>query len=57
MRRGKPTANIQWGNSSSVLLGDFIYSRAFQLLDSIADMQIMEVMATTANNFCEGEVF
>lgn len=56
MRRGKPTANLQWGNPSSVLVGDFIYSRAFQLLVNIADMQIMEVMATTTNKISEGEV-
>lgn len=56
MRRGKPTANLQWGNPSSVLVGDFIYSRAFQLLVDIADMQIMEVMATTTNKISEGEV-
>lgn len=56
MRRGRPTANIQWGNPSSVLVGDFIYSRAFQLLVSIADMRIMEVMATTTNKISEGEV-
>jgi octaprenyl-diphosphate synthase len=56
MRRGKPTANLQWGNPSSVLVGDFIYSRAFQLLVGIADMQIMEVMATTTNKISEGEV-
>lgn len=56
MRRGKPTANIQWGNPSSVLVGDFIYSRAFQLLVGIADMRIMEVMATTTNKISEGEV-
>jgi len=56
MRRGQPTANMQWGNPSSVLVGDFIYSRAFQLLVDIADMQIMEVMATTTNKISEGEV-
>ncbi len=56
MRRGRPTANVQWGNPSSVLIGDFIYSRAFQLLVSIADMQIMELMATTTNKISEGEV-
>ncbi len=56
MRRGRPTANVQWGNPSSVLVGDFIYSRAFQLLVTIADMQIMEVMATTTNKISEGEV-
>lgn len=56
MRRGRPTANTRWGNPSSVLVGDFIYSRAFQLLVTIADMQIMEVMATTTNKISEGEV-
>ena len=56
MRRGQPTANVQWGNPSSVLVGDFIYSRAFQLLVHIADMKIMKVMATTTNKISEGEV-
>ena len=56
MRRGRPTANTRWGNPSSVLVGDFIYSRAFQLLVRIADMRIMEVMATTTNKISEGEV-
>ena len=56
MRRGRPTANTRWGNPSSVLVGDFIYSRAFQLLVEIADMQIMEVMAATTNKISEGEV-
>jgi len=56
MRRGRPTANIRWDNPSSVLVGDFIYSRAFQLLVNIGDMQIMDVMATTTNRISEGEV-
>ncbi|MDR2212241.1 MAG: polyprenyl synthetase family protein [Pseudomonadales bacterium] len=56
MRRGRPTANVQWGNPSSVLVGDFIYSRAFQLLVNIGDMKIMDVMATTTNRISEGEV-
>jgi octaprenyl-diphosphate synthase len=56
MRRGRPTANQHWGNPSSVLVGDFIYSRAFQLLVSIGSMPIMEVMATTTNQISEGEV-
>lgn len=56
MRRGRPTANTRWGNPSSVLVGDFIYSRAFQLLVEIADMRIMEVMASTTNKISEGEV-
>jgi octaprenyl-diphosphate synthase len=56
MRRGRPTANVRWGNPSSVLVGDFIYSRAFQLLVNIGDMAIMDVMATTTNRISEGEV-
>ena len=56
MRRGRPTANIRWDNPSSVLVGDFIYSRAFQLLVGIGNMEIMDVMATTTNRISEGEV-
>lgn len=56
MRRGRPTANIQWDNPSSVLVGDFIYSRAFQLLVSLGNMSIMDVMASTTNKISEGEV-
>jgi octaprenyl-diphosphate synthase len=56
MRRGRPTANVKWGNPSSVLVGDFIYSRAFQLLVGIGNMRIMDVMATTTNRISEGEV-
>jgi len=56
MRRGRPTANVRWDNPSSVLVGDFIYSRAFQLLVEIGDMRIMDVMATTTNRISEGEV-
>ncbi len=56
MRRGQPTANTRWDNPSSVLVGDFIYSRAFQLLVSLGNMEIMDVMATTTNRISEGEV-
>lgn len=56
MRRGRPTANVRWDNPSSVLVGDFIYSRAFQLLVEIGSMPIMDVMATTTNRISEGEV-
>lgn len=56
MRRGRPTANVRWDNPSSVLVGDFIYSRAFQLLVQIGSMPIMDVMATTTNRISEGEV-
>jgi octaprenyl-diphosphate synthase len=56
MRRGRPTANTKWDNPSSVLVGDFIYSRAFELLVNIGDMAIMDVMASTTNKISEGEV-
>ena len=56
MRRGRPTANEQWSNPSSVLVGDFIYSRAFQVLVSIGNMDIMRIIADTTNRIAEGEV-
>lgn len=56
MRRGRPTANEQWSNPSSVLVGDFIYSRAFQILVSLGSMEIMSIIADTTNKIAEGEV-
>ncbi|OFE11625.1 octaprenyl diphosphate synthase [Pseudohongiella acticola] len=56
MRRGRPTANEQWNNPSSVLVGDFIYSRAFQVMVRIGNMDVMQVMADTTNVIAEGEV-
>ncbi|MES3008318.1 MAG: polyprenyl synthetase family protein [Pseudomonadota bacterium] len=56
MRRGRPTANEQWSNPSSVLVGDFIYSRAFQILVKIGSMEIMQIIADTTNRIAEGEV-
>ena len=56
MRRGRPTANAEFGNASSVLVGDFLYSRAFQMLVALGDMRIMSVMADTTNIIAEGEV-
>lgn len=56
LRRGRETANAQWGNAPSVLVGDFLYSRAFQMLVTIADMPIMGVMADATNVISEGEV-
>ena len=56
LRRGRPTVNAEWNNPSSVLVGDFIYSRAFQILVQIGDMRIMELMANTTNKIAEGEV-
>jgi octaprenyl-diphosphate synthase len=56
MRRGRPTANVKWDNPSSVLVGDFIYSRAFELLVRVGSMPIMDVMSSTTNRISEGEV-
>lgn len=56
LRRGRPTVNAEWNNPSSVLVGDFIYSRAFQILVQIGDMRIMQIMADTTNKIAEGEV-
>ncbi len=57
LRRGRATANAHWGNAPSVLVGDFIYSRAFQMLVSLGDMQIMALLSDTTNQIAEGEVF
>ncbi len=56
LRRGRPTANAEFGNASSVLVGDFLYTRAFQLMVDIGDMDIMRNMASTTNLIAEGEV-
>ncbi|MGI9251919.1 MAG: polyprenyl synthetase family protein [Pseudohongiellaceae bacterium] len=56
LRRGRPTVNAEWDNPSSVLVGDFIYSRAFQVLVEIGDMRVMRIMADTTNRIAEGEV-
>lgn len=56
LRRGRPTANAQWGNAPSVLVGDFLYSRAFQMMVSIGSMDIMAILSETTNIIAEGEV-
>ncbi len=56
LRRGRPTANAEFGNAPSVLVGDFLYTRAFQLLVQLADMDILSQMANTTNTIAEGEV-
>ncbi len=56
MRRGRDTANAIWGNASTVLVGDFIYSRAFQMMVSLSNMDIMAVLSDTTNRIAEGEV-
>ena len=56
LRRGNPTANNKWGNSSSVLVGDFLYSRAFQLLVAIGQVNVMDTLSNATNVIAEGEV-
>ena len=56
MRRGKETANAVWGNEASVLVGDFLYSRAFQMMVNVGDMRVMEIMSKATNVIAEGEV-
>ncbi len=56
MRRGRSTANAKWGNAPSVLVGDFLYSRAFQILVQIGVMPIMQVISDATNVIAEGEV-
>ncbi len=56
LRRGKDTANARWGNAPSVLVGDFLYSRAFQVMVEIGSMDIMQVISNATNVIAEGEV-
>jgi octaprenyl-diphosphate synthase len=56
LRRGRETANEIWGNAPSVLVGDFLYSRAFQMLVEVADLDIMRIFADATNVISEGEV-
>lgn len=56
LRRGRPTANAQFGNAPSVLVGDFIYTRAFQLMVQLGNMDLLAHMADTTNTIAEGEV-
>lgn len=56
MRRGRATANAMFGNAASVLVGDFIYSRAFQMMVGLKHMRVMEILADATNIIAEGEV-
>ena len=56
LRRGRDTANAVWGNEASVLVGDFLYSRAFQMMVSVQNMRVMEILAQATNTIAEGEV-
>ncbi|QKK03163.1 MAG: octaprenyl-diphosphate synthase [Pseudomonadota bacterium] len=55
-RRGRVTAHRVWGNAASVLVGDFLYSRSFQLMVELGQMTIMNILADTTNTIAEGEV-
>ncbi len=56
LRRGHATANATFGNSASVLVGDFLYSRAFQLMVSVGSMRVLEILSQATNVIAEGEV-
>lgn len=56
MRRGRATANEVWGNEASVLVGDFLYSRAFEMMVEADDLEVMRILAATTNTIAEGEV-
>lgn len=56
LRRGKETANNVWGNQAAVLVGDFLYSRSFEMMVDVGEMRIMEILASTTNTIAEGEV-
>ena len=56
LRRGRETANIVWGNEASVLVGDFLYSRAFQMMVEIGELKVLKILADATNTIAEGEV-
>ncbi|MDZ4188601.1 MAG: polyprenyl synthetase family protein [Hydrogenophaga sp.] len=56
LRRGRPTANERFGNAPSVLVGDFLYSRAFQMMVDVNEMRVMQVLSDATNVIAEGEV-
>ena len=55
-RRSRDTANAVWGNAASVLVGDFLYSRAFEMMVTVDDMKVMDIFSTATNKIAEGEV-
>jgi len=56
LRRGKETASSVWGNQAAVLVGDYLYSRAFEMMVDVESMQVMRILANTTNTIAEGEV-
>ncbi len=56
MRRGNETANSIWGNETTVLVGDFVFSRSFEMMVDVGEMRVMEILARASNTIAEGEV-
>lgn len=56
LRRGAETANAVWGNEAAVLVGDFLYSRSFEMMVDVESMRVMDILARTTNRIAEGEV-
>lgn len=56
MRRNRETANVVWGNDASVLVGDFLYSRAFEMMVEVGNMRVMDILSHATNRIAEGEV-
>lgn len=56
LRRGQPTANARWGNGTAVLVGDFLYTRSFQMMVKAGNLRVMEALSNAANRLSEGEV-
>lgn len=56
LRRGRDTANAKWGNAPSVLVGDFLYSRSFQMMVQLENLGVMHILANATNVIAEGEV-
>lgn len=56
LRRGRETANAMFGNAASVLVGDYLYSRSFQMMSELSNLRIMEILADATNTIAEGEV-
>jgi len=56
LRRGRETANALFGNAASVLVGDFLYSRAFQMMVAVDNMEVMRILSDATNTIAEGKV-
>jgi octaprenyl-diphosphate synthase len=56
LRRGRPTANAEFGNAASVLVGDFLYSRAFQVMVATDNLRVLQIVSEATNRIAEGEV-